>query len=329
MKIATLKLAGPVLLAPMAGITNLPYRRIMKEFGAALVFSEMVSANGLIRDGRRTLELVRSCDAEKPLGIQLFADDPDVLGASVKHLGSAGDLLDINLGCPVNKVVRSGAGSALLRTPQKVGRLTAELRKATAKPITIKIRSGWDLQSINYLEIGHIAEDSGADAVTLHPRTRSQGFSGQADWEHIARLKQALKIPVIGSGDIFNADDGLRMLSETGCDGIMVGRGAYGNPWLIKNILRRLAGKPEVRPTAADRLQVAERHIQLMAEDVGIKKTMFEMRKHLCWYSRGLDGAAGFRQSINQTTSLEQLRQLTRDYFSRDEKCDASCSHAE
>lgn len=321
--IASLKLANPVLLAPMAGISNLPYRRIMKEFGAALVFSEMVSANGLIRDGRRTLELVRSCAAEKPLGIQLFGSEPDVLAASVRHLEGAGDLIDLNLGCPVNKVVRSGAGSALLRDPGLVAKLIGALRKATDKPLTVKIRSGWDRRSINYLDIGRIAEDCGADAVTLHPRTRAEGFSGSADWEQIGRLKQALGIPVIGSGDIFNADDALRMLRTTGCDGIMIGRGGYGNPWLIRNILDRLAGQPEHLPSASEKLRVAERHLRFMEEDIGAEKTLFEMRKHLCWYSRSMAEAAHFRQVVNQAASLEQMRSLMRNFFARNENQDA------
>lgn len=322
MKISSLKLANPVLLAPMAGISNLPYRRIMKVFGASLVFSEMVSANGLIRDGRRTLELVRSCDAEKPLGVQLFGSEAKVLSAAVGHLGDAGDLIDLNLGCPVNKVVRSGAGSAMLKNPAGVAGLITALRKATSKPLTVKIRSGWDRQSINYLEIGRIAEDCGADAITLHPRTRAEGFSGQADWEKIARLKQAIRIPVIGSGDIFTPDDAMRMFATTNCDGLMIGRGGYGNPWLIENILRRLSGQEEKEPSAAERFMVAERHLRYMEEDIGVKKTLFEMRKHLCWYSRGLIDAAIFRQAVNKTTSLNQLLNLTRDFFDRNEDQD-------
>jgi len=323
LKIASLELANPILLAPMAGISNLPYRRIMKEFGAALVFSEMVSANGRIRDGRRTLELVRTCPEESPRGVQLFGSEPEILAACVAHLAGTGDLIDLNLGCPVNKVVRSGAGSALLRDPKRVADVITALRQATEKPLTVKIRSGWDHQSVNFLEIGRIAEECGADAITLHPRTRTAGFSGQADWAQIGLLKQEIDIPVIGSGDIFTADDAVRMIETTGCDGIMIGRGGYGNPWLIDNILRRLSGGEEKQPKPTVRLEVAERHINYMVETIGIKKTMFEMRKHLCWYSRGMPDAAGFRLAVNRCSSLDEVRNLTRDFFAPDEEQDA------
>lgn len=319
MNIATLKLNSPVLLAPMAGISNLAYRRIMKEYGAALVFTEMVSCNGLIRDGRKTLELVRSRQEEAPLGIQLFGAEPEVVAESVKNLNGAGDLIDVNLGCPVNKVVRSGAGSALLKDPARVAALLGRLRKATTKPLTVKIRAGWDSESVNFIEIGRIAEDSGVDAVTLHPRTRTQGFSGKADWSQLAQLKQALSIPVIGSGDIFTPDDALNMLQTTGVDGIMIGRGGYGNPWLIRNILRRLGGHDDIAPTPQEKLEVGLRHLDYHCEDLGIKKTMFEMRKHLCWYSRGLSGAPLYRAAVNRSASLEELVQTTRDFFARAE----------
>lgn len=320
MNIASLQLNSPVLLAPMAGISNLAYRRIMKEHGAALVFTEMVSCNGLIRDGRKTLELVRSCQEEAPLGIQLFGAEPEVVAKSVENLNDTGDLIDLNLGCPVNKVVRSGAGSALLKDPTKVSALLGALRRATPKPLTIKIRSGWDADSINFIEIGKIAEANGVDAITLHPRTRSQGFSGKADWSQLAQLKQALAIPVIGSGDIFSPEDALNMLRISGCDGIMIGRGGYGNPWLISNILRRLNGLTEISPSPKLKLEVALRHLDFHQQTLGIKKTMFEMRKHLCWYSRGLPGATQFRAEVNRTNSLDELRQTTRDFFDRAEE---------
>jgi len=315
MRIANLQLANRVILAPMAGITDLPYRRIMKSYGAALVFSEMVSANGLIRNGRRTFDLVRSTTEEKPLAVQLFGDDPQVLAAGAGRLQDAGELFDVNCGCPVNKVIRSGAGSALLRDPRRIGLIVAALRKVLGKPLTIKIRSGWDRDGLNYLETGRIAEAEGADAITLHPRTRSQGFGGKADWEQIAKLKAALKIPVIGSGDILTAEDAVRMLETTGCDAVMIGRGSYGNPWLIRNAIRRLDGKTEEQPTTAERLAVALRHIDDHESCYGMKKTLFDMRKHLCWYSRGLPGAAHFRLAVNRAGSVAELRRITREFF--------------
>jgi hypothetical protein len=317
MKIARLTLENNVILAPMAGISDLPYRQIMKRFGAGLVFTEMVSANGLIRAGKRTRELLRSASDERPLGIQLFGDEPAVLAEAATLVRGDGELIDLNLGCPVNKVVSSGAGSALLRYPAKVARVVAAVRRSTDLPLTVKIRSGWDDSSINYIEIGRIAVGEGADAVTLHPRTRSMGFSGSADWVEIGRLKKALPVPVIGSGDIFCAADALAMLEQTGCDGIMIGRGGYGNPWLIRDILALQQGRPvPPPPTPAERLEVARSHLELNFAAFGPRKSLLDMRKHLCWYSRGLSGAAAFRTLINHTESLDEMRQVLDDFFS-------------
>jgi tRNA-dihydrouridine synthase B len=315
MNIASLSLSNPVILAPMAGITDLPYRRVMKAFGAALVFSEMISANGVVRNGAKTLELIKSSTDERPLAIQIFGDDPQLLAETAKQLEGRAELIDINCGCPVNKVVRSGAGSALMRDPARIGRIIAAVRKVVSVPLTIKIRSGWDHAVQNYLEVGRIAATEGADAVTLHPRTRSQGFGGKADWNQIRSLKAELAIPVIGSGDIYTAADAEYMLAETGCDAIMIGRGGYGNPWLIRNTLLRLTGKPEQLPDPAEKLAVALRHLQYHEECFGAKKTLFEMRKHLCWYSRGLAGSADFRQLVNHQQTLEELMQATRNFF--------------
>ncbi len=318
-QIKSLQLSNPVILAPMAGITCLPYRRIMKSFGASLVFSEMVSANGLIRDGQKTQLLLATHQNEFPLGIQLFGDDPVVLAKAAEIIKEDSSLLDINMGCPVKKVVRSGAGSALLQEPQRVGQIITAVRKVYPGPLTIKIRSGWDENSLNFLDIGRIAEAEGVDAITLHPRPRSQGFSGNAHWEHIAELKSALNIPVFGSGDIFSAEDGLQMLQQTGCDAIMIGRGGYGNPWLISQILALLAGEKVVYPNSEDKFRVALQHLQLHHEHFGEKKTLLEMRKHLCWYAKGLDGASHFRAALQNTDQLNQVVELLRTFFSQTE----------
>lgn len=312
---SNLKLKNNLILAPMAGITDLPYRLIMKEFGAGLVFTEMVSANGLIRDGVRTRELLRSSPEERPLGIQLFADSPDILARAASMVSDDGELLDINMGCPVKKVVRSGAGSALLQNPILVGKIVAAVRKATPLPLTVKFRSGWDQQTVNYLEIGRIAEEEGADGLVLHPRTRSQGFSGHSEWQHIRKLKEQSNIPVIGSGDIFSASDALAMLETTGCDGLMIGRGGYGNPWLFREITAALAGKTLPLPTAEERLRIAGKHLDLFVDLFGSYKAVMDMRKHLCWYVRGLNGAAHFRQTINQTGTLEGMKDLLESFF--------------
>ena len=316
MIIHKLSLANNIWLAPMAGISNLPYRRIMKGYGAGLVFSEMISANGLCRGGRQTLELLASSPDERPLGIQLFGEDPLMLARAAALAEGYAELIDINLGCPVKKVVRSGAGSSLLRNPARIAAIVAAVRRATPLPLTVKIRSGWALESVNYLETAHIAETEGADAVTLHPRTRCQGFSGHSDWEHLRKLKAAVKIPVIGSGDIFTADDAVRMLRETGCDGVMIGRGGYGNPWLIRDIKARLDERPPPPPPSpADRMEVAFRHLRLHLESFGPRKTLVDMRKHLCWYSRGLAEAANFRAAINHAQSMAEMEDIMTDFF--------------
>lgn len=315
MQIGTLQLANNLILAPMAGITDLPYRLTMKAFGVGLVFTEMVSANGLIRAGKRTRQLLNSAAAERPLGIQMFGDDPAVLAEAALLVAGDGELLDLNFGCPVNKVVRSGAGSAALRDPLRLGRIVAAVRRATNGPLTVKIRSGWDAGSVNFLEIGRIAEQEGADAVTLHPRTRAQGFGGQADWDQIGALKRQLAIPVIGSGDIFEAADALAMLKRTGCDGIMIGRGGYGNPWLIRQILDAQAGRPLQQPSPDERCTVALAHLDRFAATFGAAKAIRDMRKHLCWYARGLDGAAAFRARVNHLADLSALRRTVQDFF--------------
>jgi nifR3 family TIM-barrel protein len=219
----------------------------------------------------------------------------------------------------VKKVVRSGAGSALLRDPERVRAILAAVRPVYPGPLTIKIRSGWEKSALNYLDIGRIAEDAGLDGVTLHPRSRCQGFSGQADWELIARLKTALQIPVFGSGDIFSATDGLNMLEQTGCDAIMIGRGGYGNPWLIRQILDRLQGKATSAPTTTEIRRTALTHLQLHEAQFGSRKALLEMRKHLCWYARGLSGASHFRAAVQMAESLDQVRALIDQYFQQAE----------
>jgi hypothetical protein len=317
MKIRTLQLKNPIILAPMAGISDLPYRLIMKPAGAALVFTEMVSAVGLVRaKGRnRTFELLESRPEERPLGVQLFGSDPEYLAQGARLVASYADLIDLNLGCPVPKVTKGGGGSALLRDPEQIRRIVARMRAAWDGPLTVKIRSGWDVEQLNYLEIGKIAQEEGADAITLHPRTRSQGFAGLSDWTHLRRLKEALTIPVIGSGDIFTAADGLRMLTETGCDAIMIGRGGYGNPWLLAELAARLQGEDWQPPSPAERAEVAHRHLDLALKILGERRSLGEMRKHLCWYARGLSGAAGFRQNINRAEAITTMHTLIDDFF--------------
>jgi hypothetical protein len=310
MKIGSLKLINPVILAPMAGITDLPYRLIMKRFGAALVFTEMVSANGLFFNGAGTRDLLRSMPEERPLGVQLFGDDPDHLAAAARQVEPLADLIDLNCGCPVRKVVGSGAGSALLRDPAKVARIVAAVRRTTHLPLTIKIRSGWDSDQRNYLEIARLAEAEGVDAITLHPRTKTQMFTGRANWQEIATLKQQAGVPVIASGDLFTAADAVAVMEQTGCDAVMIARGGYGNPWLIRQILALRQGQPLPAPGAAERLAMAGEHLDLFLATYGPARTLGHMRKHLCWYTHGLEHAAVFRQRINQARTVGELQEL-------------------
>jgi tRNA-dihydrouridine synthase B len=315
MNIGSLKLENPIFSAPMAGISDLPYRLIMKRHGAGMVFTEMISANGLFFNGQATRELLTTRPEEHPLAVQLFGDSPERLAEAARAVENCGELIDLNLGCPVRKVIRSGAGSALLREPVKVARILAAVRSATSRPLTIKFRSGWDSDSINFLEIGRIAAEEGLDAVTLHPRTRSQMFGGLADWEQIRELKEALSVPVIGSGDLFSAEKIKTMFVQTGCDAVMIGRGGYGNPWIISQSLDLLAGLPVNQPTPAERLAVARSHFDLCLEISGPGKTLGLMRKHLCWYVRGMDNAAGFRAQINRSATIEAMGALLEDFF--------------
>jgi nifR3 family TIM-barrel protein len=313
--IGPLTLPNNLLLAPMAGISNLPMRLLARECGASLCFTEMVSVNGLIREGRKTFELLCSTAADRPLGIQLFGDDPFLLAEGARLAAEHGDLLDINMGCPVRKVVNTGAGSALLREPARVRDIVREVRRVTRLPLTIKIRIGWQADEPSFLEIARIAEAEGCDAITLHPRSRAQMFEGNADWTKIAELKEAVKIPIIGSGDLFNAGDIVAMLRETGCDGAMVARGALGYPWIFREALDLLADREPSPPSPAERLAMALNHLELFVELAGERVAVREMRKHLSWYARGIAGAARFRTLVNTLESREALTEGLRSFF--------------
>lgn len=322
--IGRLTLPHNVVLAPLAGITNLPFRLLCREQGAACAFTEMVSVNGLVREGAKTMVLLKSRSADHPLGIQLFGDSPDDLAEAARMVEVHGDLLDINMGCPVRKVVGTGAGSALLKEPLKVAAIVRAVRKATRLPLTIKIRSGWHCGDDVFLEIGRIAEAEGCDAVTLHPRSRSQMFSGEAAWEQIRELKGALSIPVLGSGDLFTAGDALRMLSETGCDGVMIARGALGNPWIFRQI-RSMADSGDANAvTPFERADMIMRHLALFSGECGAAVAAREMKKHIGWYARGFAGAADIRRSANSAHSADDIRALAE----RIRCLPAACEHA-
>ena len=317
MRIGSVLLKNNVLLAPMAGITNLAFRILSRDFGCALAFTEMVSATGLVRQSAKSFQYLHSLPLDKPLSVQLFGSDPLLLAEGAKIVaGQGADLIDINMGCPVRKVVQTGAGSALLKNPLHVSHIIKTVRKAVAVPLTIKIRSGWRREEINALEIARIAEDCGADAIIVHPRTTDQGFSGRADWGVINMVKQGVKIPVIGNGDLRNAFDARRMISDTGCDGVMIGRGALGNPWLIGETLAMLTNRePPARPSFAEKERVIVRHLELETQYYGEEHSMRNFYKHLLWYTKGLPDGAKFRQDIGYLREKEPILKELHNFF--------------
>ena len=318
--IGALELPTNLLLAPMAGITDFPVRLLARRYGASLCYTEMVSVNGLVREGRRSFDLVRSTPDDRPLGIQIFGEEPEFMGEGAALVASSGDLIDINMGCPVRKVVGSGAGSALLREPLKVAAIIRAVRRRVTLPLTVKIRSGWQAGEENYLEIAGIAEGEGCDAVTLHPRTRSQMFSGRSAWEQLAKVKTRLSIPVIGSGDLFTPQDVAAMLRETGCDGVMLARGAMGNPWLFRACRQLLGGEEVVPPSRSERLEVSLIHLEEFIRTSGAEVAVREMRKHVSWYAKGLPGAALFRSRVNQIDDRERFIDCITEFFGEGER---------
>lgn len=312
MQIREILKKNPLVLAPMAGITDFPFRRICKELGAGLVFSEMVSVEALIRDHRRTQSMLRTDPAERPVVFQIFGSKPASM-AEAAHIVSQGeaDFIDINMGCPVPKILKSGAGSALLRDLGLAKEIMSAVVGASKVPVLVKIRLGWDAKSIVAVDMAQAAEAAGVAAVTVHGRTKAQGFSGHADWAMIKVVKKSVTIPIIGNGDVRSGQDAKRMLDETGCDGVMIGRAIQGYPWIFREAKHFLeTGTAASLPSPEERRTVMLRHlndmIQLLGADLGIR----EMRKHLCWYTKGLHGGAEFRTRINH---LETHREVTRE----------------
>jgi nifR3 family TIM-barrel protein len=317
-QIAHLKLANPTVFAPLAGISNLPLRLLAKEAGCGLVCSEMVSANGLVYGSEKTRLLLQSCPQEKPLSVQLFGADP-VMMADAAQLAAAdgADLIDINLGCSVKKILKSGAGAALMREPERAGRVLRAVVDAVDLPVTLKLRSGWTPDAGQALEIARIAEADGIKALTIHPRTATQGFRGRADWSVIRRMKEAVCLPVIGNGDIETADDAVRMLTETGCDGVMVGRAAIGNPHIFSEIVARLNGREVAPQTLTQRLTTMMRFVAASVDYLGEETACYILRSRMCWFVKGLPHASHFRQAIRFLRSREEALAHIREFGDR------------
>ena len=312
LKIGTVELENNVILGPMAGVTDLPFRLLCREQGAGLVCMEMVSAKAVFYGNRNTKERLQVNPGERPVSLQLLGSEPEVLTDIAARLEEGPyDLFDLNMGCPVPKVVKNGEGSALMKDPKLVERILSSMVRALKKPVTVKIRKGFNDESVNAVEIARIAEGCGAAAVAVHGRTREQYYSGKADWEIIRQVKEAVSIPVIGNGDVDSPEAAKRMLAETGCDGVMVARGAKGNPWIFKRITEYLeTGRIPPKPSREEVKAMMLRHGEMMVEFKGEAAAMREMRKHVAWYTAGWPHSAALRNDINAVETMEALREL-------------------
>jgi tRNA-dihydrouridine synthase B len=315
MRIGSVETDNFTVLAPLAGITNLPMRLMVKRAGCGLVCSEMISSNGLVYGSGKTIALLDSIPEEKPLSAQIFGADPRILADAARIVQDSGaDIVDINFGCSVKKILKSNAGVALMKDLPLTGRILDTVRKAISIPLTIKIRSGWEPSGKQAIEIARLAEACGVDAIAVHPRTATQGFQGKADWSIITAIKRVLAIPVIGNGDVTTAEDALRMLDETGCDGVMVGRAAMGNPMLFDQILAAAQGRPEAAPADRHRIDMMMDYLQDSVRYLGERTACRMMRSRLCWFVKGMRNAVQFRSATRFITSEAQAIDLIRHY---------------
>ncbi|MCI9024025.1 MAG: tRNA dihydrouridine synthase DusB [Dorea sp.] len=312
MKIGNIKLENPYILAPMAGVTDLPFRLLCKEQGAGLLCMEMISAKALQYKNKNTKALLVIHPEEYPVSLQLFGSDPDIVSEMAKGIEELPfQILDINMGCPVPKVVKNGEGSALMKNPKLVYQIVSKTVKAIRKPVTVKIRKGFDDMHVNAAEIAKIVEEAGGAAIAVHGRTREQYYSGKADWEVIRQVKEAVSIPVIGNGDVVSGETALAMMKQTGCDGVMIGRAAQGNPWIFRELAEygKTGVHPE-RPAKEMRKNAMLRHARLQIEFKGEYLGIREMRKHVAWYTKGMEGSAKLREAINRVESYDELEEL-------------------
>jgi tRNA-dihydrouridine synthase B len=317
LRIGSVNLENRLVMAPMAGITNLPFRLMVKRLGAGLVTSEMVNAMGLAAGQKKSRDYLKNQPAEKPLAVQIFGSDAQAMARAAQMAVEAGaDIVDINMGCPVKKVVKTGAGASLLRDRRRVAEIVSTVRLACPVPLTAKIRAGWSPEKPVASDVARVIEDCGADAITVHPRFATQRYSVPADWSLIGRVKERLKIPVIGNGDIFEPSQALKMRQDTGCDGVMIGRGAIGNPWIFKQIIGFEQGRPLLIPNLSERRAFIMEHFQALSSPMGPHRAARHMRGLLLWYTKGLPHSSRFRGNINKIKDLDSLVSTMDDYFS-------------
>lgn len=316
-KIGNVEIANQVVLAPMAGISNSPFRRICKEMGCGLIYAEMVSDKAIMYGNKKTIDMLYMTDFERPISQQIFGTDVSSFVIAAKYICSNmhPDIIDINMGCPVPKVaLRAQAGSALLKSPSKIYDIVKAVVDAVDVPVTVKIRSGWDSNHINAVEVAKVIEKAGASAICVHPRTRSQGYRGEADWSIIKAVKDNVNIPVIGNGDIKTPEDAKRMLDETGCDAIMIGRGVLGNPWLIEQTVAYLNGDLVSQPNRLDRVDMCIKHLNYLSVVKDEKVARLEIRNHIGWYFKGLPGANEIKNKVYHCDSIHDIMQVLMSY---------------